>query len=84
MAEPKTVVAPLEAVNQPPPAVVASEAAAPKVVVKFWKTMNPFEKIVFADKTQLVFGQSTFATADPAVIKNLLSVATRYGIIQQS
>ncbi|MEI6196618.1 MAG: hypothetical protein WCS42_20060 [Verrucomicrobiota bacterium] len=83
MAEAKQVVAALDAVNKAPAAPTVSEPVAPKKVTVFWKTMNPFEKIVFPDKTELVFGRQTFATADEALTKKLLSVASRYGIIPQ-
>ncbi len=84
MADAKQVVPPQVATNQAPAVPTVPEPVAPKKVAVFWKKSNPFEKIVFADKSELVFGRQSFATADEALTKNILSVAARYGILQQS
>lgn len=80
----KAVVAPEVAVTQPPAPSPAAPAEPPKKVVTFWKVMNPFEKIVFKDGTDLVFGRTSFSTADEQLIQKINEVAQRYGILVQN
>lgn len=79
----KTVVEPVEAIERPPAPAADQKSGAPAKVVVFWKVRNPFEKILFADRSDFVFGSQSFSTADENLIKKINEVADRYGILVQ-
>lgn len=84
MASAKTVVAASEAVEQTPAPPTSQPDAVPAKVVRFWKMINPFEKITFNDGSELVFGQQGFVTADEKLIKKISEVAKNFGILVQN
>lgn len=55
--------------------------AKPATVARFWKVVNPHQKIVFKDGSTLVFGRQAFVTADPELTQKINEVKDQFGIL---
>ena len=60
-----------------------AKTAAPGIVYRFVKNINPGEKIRFRDGSTFKFPAAKFVTSDPVMAEKISAVGAVYNIVQQ-